>query len=151
MSKSERHYCVTRKESLAVTHFVMYFKHYLFGIHFLVRMNSDGWYSLKKTRRTVCTLDRCTVNIQLQNRTSSRKVTYKYWCHENHFIKSLVPQFDRFCIKDRLACRKSVDMSNQTLYECVVPNSELRTILKLLHDEKTSGHLGIKKPLSKNS
>lgn len=45
MSKSERHYCVTRKESLAVTHFVMYFKHYLFGIHFLVMMNSYGWYS----------------------------------------------------------------------------------------------------------
>lgn len=42
MSKSERHYCVTRKESLAVTRFVMYFKHYLFGIHFLVMMNSDA-------------------------------------------------------------------------------------------------------------
>ena len=37
MSKSERRYCVTRKELLAIVHFVKYFKHYLYGRRFLVR------------------------------------------------------------------------------------------------------------------
>ena len=31
LSKAERNYCTTRKELLAVVHFVHYFKHYLMG------------------------------------------------------------------------------------------------------------------------
>ena len=34
LSKAERNYCTTRKELLAVVHFVHYFKHYLFGKRF---------------------------------------------------------------------------------------------------------------------
>ena len=34
LSKSERQYCVTRKELLAVVYFKNYFKHYLFGRKF---------------------------------------------------------------------------------------------------------------------
>ena len=37
LSKSERKYCVTRKELLAVVHFVKHFRHYLYGRQFLVR------------------------------------------------------------------------------------------------------------------
>ena len=37
LSKCERRYCVTRKELLAIVHFVKYFKHYLYGCKFLVR------------------------------------------------------------------------------------------------------------------
>ena len=37
LSKSERRYCVTRKELLAIVHFVKYFRHYLYGRKFLVR------------------------------------------------------------------------------------------------------------------
>ena len=37
LSKSERRYCVTRKELLAVVHFVKYFRHYLYGKEFTVR------------------------------------------------------------------------------------------------------------------
>ena len=37
LSKSERRYCVTRKELLALVHFVKYFRHYLYGKKFLVR------------------------------------------------------------------------------------------------------------------
>jgi hypothetical protein len=39
--------------------------------------------------------------------------------------------------------------SNQILYQYVVPYSERRNVLRQYHDEKTSGHLGIKKTLSK--
>jgi hypothetical protein len=37
LTKSERRYCVTRKELLAVYNFIKYFRHYLFGRHFIVR------------------------------------------------------------------------------------------------------------------
>jgi hypothetical protein len=37
LSRSERRYCVTRKELLAIVKFVKHFKHYLYGQRFLVR------------------------------------------------------------------------------------------------------------------
>jgi len=37
LSKSERNYCVTKKELLAVVFFVKYFRHYLLGPRFLIR------------------------------------------------------------------------------------------------------------------
>ena len=37
LSQSERQYCITRKELLAVYHFVTHFKHYLLGHKFIVR------------------------------------------------------------------------------------------------------------------
>ena len=37
LTKCERRYCVTRKELLAVVHFVKHFKHYLYGKEFLIR------------------------------------------------------------------------------------------------------------------
>ena len=37
LSQSERQYCITRKELLAVYHFVTHFKHYLLGRKFVVR------------------------------------------------------------------------------------------------------------------
>ena len=37
LSKPERRYCVTRRELLAVVHFVKYFRHFLYGSHFVIR------------------------------------------------------------------------------------------------------------------
>ena len=37
LSKSERNYCVTRKELLAVIKAVQKFQHYLYGRHFMIR------------------------------------------------------------------------------------------------------------------
>ena len=42
LSKSERKYCVTRKELLAVVHFVKHFRHYLYGRQFLVRTDHSS-------------------------------------------------------------------------------------------------------------
>ena len=36
LTKSEQHYCVTRKELLALVYFVKYFRHFLYGKKFLV-------------------------------------------------------------------------------------------------------------------
>lgn len=37
LTKCERRYFVTRKERLAVVHFIKHYKHYLYGNEFLVR------------------------------------------------------------------------------------------------------------------
>ena len=37
LTRSERRYCITRKELLALVHFVKYFRHYLYGKRFTVR------------------------------------------------------------------------------------------------------------------
>ena len=37
LSKPERRYCVTRKELLAVVHFIKHFRHFLYGSHFVIR------------------------------------------------------------------------------------------------------------------
>ena len=37
LSKSERNYCVTRRELLAVVHFITHYRHYLTGRHFILR------------------------------------------------------------------------------------------------------------------
>ena len=69
---------------------------------------------------------------------------------ESFYLKSLVSQFDRLCIEDDLICRKWKDIStNQIFHQYVVPYSKRRSVLQQCHDEKTAGHLGIKKTLHK--
>ena len=41
-SNSERHYCVIRKELLAVVYFVKYFRHYLYGKKFKIRTDHSA-------------------------------------------------------------------------------------------------------------
>ena len=42
LTKSERNYCITRKELLAVYKYVLHFKHYLYGRRFLVRTDHQA-------------------------------------------------------------------------------------------------------------
>ncbi|CAC5410703.1 unnamed protein product [Mytilus coruscus] len=42
LSKTEGKYCVTRKELLAVVHFVKHFRHFLYGRTFVVRTNHSS-------------------------------------------------------------------------------------------------------------
>jgi len=49
LDKRERNYCVTRKELLAVVHFLRYFKQYLLGRQFRVRTDHAALMWLKKT------------------------------------------------------------------------------------------------------
>lgn len=56
LSKSERNYCVTDKELLAVVNYVQYYKHYLLGRKFLVRTDHQAlrWlFSLKEPKNRV--------------------------------------------------------------------------------------------------
>ena len=56
ISKSERNYCVTDRELLAVKHFVCYYKHYLLGRKFKVRTDHQAlkWlFSLKEPKNRI--------------------------------------------------------------------------------------------------
>jgi hypothetical protein len=50
LSKAERNYCVTRRELLAVVHFMLYFKYYLLGHEILVRTDHGSLTWLKNMR-----------------------------------------------------------------------------------------------------
>ena len=49
LDRRERNYCVTRKELLAVVHFMKYFKQYILGRHFTVRTDHAALTWLRKT------------------------------------------------------------------------------------------------------
>lgn len=50
LSNSEKNYCVTRKEMLAVVYFIKQFKHYLLGREFLLRTNHGSLVRLHKMK-----------------------------------------------------------------------------------------------------
>ena len=49
LNRQELNYCTTRKELLAVVHFLKYFRHYLLGRHFVVRTDHAALQWLRKT------------------------------------------------------------------------------------------------------
>jgi len=51
LNKHELGYCVTRKELLAIYHFVNHFKHYLYGRRFKVRTDHKAITSMIKTKK----------------------------------------------------------------------------------------------------
>lgn len=50
LSNSEKNYCVTRKEMLAVVYFIKQFKHYLLGREFLLRTDHGSLVWLHKMK-----------------------------------------------------------------------------------------------------
>jgi hypothetical protein len=56
LSKTERNYCVTDRELLAVVYFIQYYKHYLLGRHFVLRTDHQAlkWlFSLKEPKNRI--------------------------------------------------------------------------------------------------
>ena len=56
LGKSERNYCATDWELLAIKYFMEYYKHYLLGCHFRVRSNHDTlkWlFSMKEPKHHI--------------------------------------------------------------------------------------------------
>jgi len=49
LSRQEVNYCATRKELLAVVHFLKYFRHYLLGRHFTIRTDHAALQWLRRT------------------------------------------------------------------------------------------------------
>ena len=213
LTKTERSYCVTRKEMLALVNFVKHFKHYLYGRKFLVRTdhsslkwlmnfkNPEGqiarWievlasYDMKVQHRpgrqhgnadgvsripcTQCgrrdgkervnVLD-CSdsTNLDLKKlQDEDRDIALlKGWLEsgvrpdskdtssESYVVKALLGQWKNLELHDGLLVRRYEDSdTNRTIRQAIVPQSKRREVLKFSHDVQTSGHLGMKKTLSK--
>ena len=220
LTKSERRYCVTRKELLAVVFFTKYFKHYLLGRKFLIRTdhsslrwllnfkNPDGqmarWLEIlyefdmdiqhrpgtkhgnadSLSRMPCRQCEHCNKRrdkqavhsaVEISPSKSDEQVSLlkaqqsdrdiqvvKGWVEneirpsydeikkEGFVVKSLWGQWKNLIIEDGLLSRKlkSSD-SNIEQLQALVPQSHRRKVLFYCHDIRSSGHLGIKKTLSK--
>ena len=54
LTKQERPYCVTRKELLAVAHFVKIYRHYLVGRRFVLRTDHASLRWLRSFHKAKC-------------------------------------------------------------------------------------------------
>ena len=215
LSKTERRYCVTRKELLALVTFVKHFKHYLYGQKFLVRTdhsslkwlmnfkNPEGqiarWietlssYDMKVEHRpgrlhnnadgvSRIPCHQCSksdkvsehalnvVGTSEQDRPDLKSLQegdrdiclIRGWlergekpgpadiARESYVVKTLVGQWERLEIHNELVVRKyEVQDTGMINWQAIVPQSQRRLVLRLSHDVPSSGHLGIKKTLSK--
>jgi predicted aspartyl protease len=70
LNKSEKNYCTTRRELLAVVHFTRYFKHYLYGVDFTIRTDHGAG-------RTGCPLVRNFGDILIHNNLQERSTSFK--------------------------------------------------------------------------
>ena len=69
---------------------------------------------------------------------------------ESYFHKSLLSQWERLTVKNGVLMRRwDILDTNDVHWQGIIPLSHRRIILKYSHDIKASGHLGIKKTLSK--
>lgn len=69
---------------------------------------------------------------------------------ESYFVKTLIGHWPKIKIHGGLLTRKyEVPDTGMVAWQVVVPQSQRRLVLKFSHDLKSSGHLGIKKTLSK--
>ena len=223
LSKSERRYCVTRKEMLALVYFVKYFRHYLYGKQFTIRTdhgslrwlmnfknpegqvarwleflssydmkiehrpgrshkNADGVSRIpcrqcgqidseepdeRELRLTVNPIrqqseDDATPNLkEAQNQDRDIGIV-KEWLEkgdkpklqsvssEGWFVKCLLNQWELLEIQDGLLVRCwKVLGTNRIIWQAIVPLCLRRKVLNYSHDIKASGHLGIRKTLSK--
>lgn len=75
---------------------------------------------------------------------------YKNIASGGYFLKSLWSHWSRLSIKDDVLMRKWEVLGTDMIYwQAIVPLSQRRLILKYTHDIKASGHLGVRKTLSK--
>lgn len=69
---------------------------------------------------------------------------------ESLVVKSLLAQYERLVCKDDILYRKWDDFELKTTkLQAIIPRSSRRTVLEYCHDNRTSGHLGVRKTLSK--
>ena len=81
---------------------------------------------------------------------SNEKPDRKAIENESYFQKSLLSQWDRLAVKNGVLIRRwDILDTNEVYWQGIIPLSHRRIVLKYSHDIKVSGHLGIKKTLSK--
>ena len=87
------------------------------------------------------------VRIWVQN---NKRPTFKDISSEGYTLKSLWTQFPCLELRGGLLVRKLEYGNKETvIYQAIVPRKSRRLILNYCHDIKTSGHLGVRKTISR--
>ena len=69
---------------------------------------------------------------------------------ESHYLKSLVSQWNRLEIRERIVSRRwNILKTDLVNWQGIVPLKHRRNVLKYAHDIKASGHLGISKTIGR--
>lgn len=123
LTKAERRHCMTRREVLAVITFVKHFCHYLYGQAFVIRTDQSAlrWF-------------------------------YNFKDPEGHLERQIQVLSSNITLKSSTDPESNINEwndGNRTVHQAIVPWSERRNVLQMYHEAKVSGHLGIKKTLSK--
>ena len=70
---------------------------------------------------------------------------------ESHFLKTLCNQWSQLKSSNRLLVIRREEPETNTMHElAVAPLNLRRTVLRYMHDNKTSGHLGVNKTMGEN-
>ena len=107
-----------------------------------------------KTNDDVCLLEAQQNDSDIQKvKTWLEKETrppYDEIKQEGFVVKSLWGQWNNLIIEHGLVCRRwETPGSNIAYFQALVPQNQRRRVLNFCHDIRSSGHLGIKKTLSK--
>ena len=84
LSRTERNYCVTDRELLAVCYFMEYYKQYLLGQKFLVQTDHQAlkWlFSLKEPKDQNCQMVRDHVYIPVRSRVLTWEKAWQCGCY----------------------------------------------------------------------
>ena len=158
LSKTERQYCVTRKELLALVTFVKHFKHYLYGQKFLVRTDHSSLKWLMNFKnpegQTACWIEvLSSYDMKVEHRPgrlhSNADGVSRIPCNQcsksdrdsGHVLNAVGPS-------DPVR-KYEVHDAGIINWQAIVPQTQRRLVLRLSHDVPSSGHLGIRKTLSK--
>jgi hypothetical protein len=147
-SRTERKYCVTRRELLAVVASIKHFHHYLYGRHFLLRSDHGALRWLLNSKNPEGQIGRwfeilAAYDFDIEHRTGRS--------HANHpAVKYHWSRWDTLILKAGILYRKweNADGHGEKWF-AVLPQTLIKLVLTQLHNSVIGGHLGIKKTLSK--
>ena len=138
LTKSEKKYCVTRKELLAAVHFVKYFRHYLYGRQFTLRTDHSSLRWLMNFKDPEGQLARwmdvlSTYDFTIEHRPGnlhgnadslSRAPKHCKQCHADHVNICIAKMEDEVVLSKPLRCLQDEDKDITTVKELLVHNTK---------------------------
>ncbi|KAL5505635.1 hypothetical protein EMCRGX_G007099 [Ephydatia muelleri] len=167
LSKTERNYCVTRRELLAAVYFIEQFRPYLLGRHFTLRSDHGSLTWLRNFKEPEVELeDRSLLGLSSQD---IRKLQLEDWMigpvlryverdeEPDHNttssqppgIRRLLQQWKQLELQNGILWRQFLTGDNTIRHQHIVPQALRDQVLDHLHGGIGGGHLGEEKTWAK--
>jgi len=101
LDKREKNYCVTRRELLAIVHFLKYFKQYLLGKHFKIRTDHAALTWLRKTPDPIGQQARWLEQMEEFDFTVEHRPGLSHGNAGNGMSRRPCPKIDCYCSKEQ--------------------------------------------------